>query len=324
MSRFTIVTRRLAAGLIVCLAGALVLPVAAGAAAWPLESEARVLVPYGSSYVRDGRAASHSGIDLAAEEGAGVLVPVSGTVGFVGRVPAAGGGTMLAVTVRTADGLSFTLMPLAECSLVKDEQVAEGERLGSLAGTGDASSDASHLHIGVRRGEAYLDPAGFIGAFAEAQGREPAVEPATADSAAGRTPEPPVLTEIPQATTVQDLGMAAESTRPQVDSVADPAIVRATDPVRATGGEAAVAPRAASGSPAESPVAPNRAVSPQRFLRAHVPVRTITPASAGRVPAGAGLLLVGGLALWPLWRRRTGTITDVRPRFDDVAATVTR
>ncbi len=324
MSRFTIIARRLAAGLIVCVAGAFVFPTICAAAAWPLESEAQVLVPYGSSYVRDGRATSHSGVDLAAEEGAGILVPVSGTVGFVGRVPAAGGGTMLAVTVRTADGLSFTLMPLAECSLVKDEQVGEGQRLGSLAGTGDASSDASHLHVGVRRGETYLDPAGLIGAFAEVQGREPAVEPATADPAAGRAPEPPVRTETPQTTTVQDLGTTAGPARTWAAPVADPAIVRATDPVRVIGGQAVAAPRAASGSPAQGPVAPERAASPQRFLRAHVPVRTTAPASAGRVPAGAGLLLVGGLALWPLWRRRTGTIMDVRPRFDDVAATVTR
>jgi len=82
---------------------------------WPLSSAAEVITAFGTSYTgADGTGATHRGVDLAAQQGDLVLAPCSGVVRFVGRVPATGiSGTQLAMAIERADGVRFTLMPLA-------------------------------------------------------------------------------------------------------------------------------------------------------------------------------------------------------------------
>ena len=143
------------------LACALALPSSADAG-WPLESAAPAALGFGATYAAaDGTPAVHRGIDLVAATGSAVRAPLSGRVSFAGRIPGTGGGTVLAVTITTARG-SVTLMPLASASVRAGAQLAEGDSVGTLDGTGDASTVASHLHVGARKSDLYIDPTALI------------------------------------------------------------------------------------------------------------------------------------------------------------------
>ena len=142
---------------------------------WPLSGT--VSLEYGARYANDqGRSCSHGGVDVAAVEGATVSACAGGEVTFAGLVPAGVGRRAWAVTVLTADGLHVTYLPLARTSVVRGESVDAGEALGELSDYGDASSPATHLHLGVRRGERALDPLTFLAAVEAAV--QPGPEPA--------------------------------------------------------------------------------------------------------------------------------------------------
>lgn len=129
-------------------------------AAWvsPLSDGWELCTPYGASCP----GGTHRGIDLTAVEGSTVLAPASGTVGFAGPVPADGGGTCIAVTLEMPDGLRISMMPLADACVSAGGTVNAGEQLGTLAASGDDSSPNVHLHLGLRRGDTYLDPASLL------------------------------------------------------------------------------------------------------------------------------------------------------------------
>lgn len=105
---------------------------------------------------------THRGIDLAAPAGAEVRAPSGGTVVFAGTVPADGGGTCHAVTVELVDGLRVSMLPLESVLVAAGDRVSSGDAVGHIAQAGDDSSAAPHLHLGLRDGEAYLDPAGLL------------------------------------------------------------------------------------------------------------------------------------------------------------------
>lgn len=153
----------------------------------PLVGEsAGVQLGFGATYpAADGTAATHRGIDLAGEAGDEVVAPLAGEVTFVGRVPGAGGTTVLAVTIRTARG-SVTLLPLEQAVVSRGATVAEGQPVAALATGGDASSSATHLHMGLRTGSLYLDPTGML-TPPVATRPNGAEQPATAEEPAGAT-----------------------------------------------------------------------------------------------------------------------------------------
>jgi hypothetical protein len=117
-----------------------------------------IVTAYGQPYP----GGTHRGVDLRAEPGTPVSTPGAGRVTFAGRVPADGGGTCGAVTVEFEDGLRVSLLPLSEVFVSAGETLAAGEVVGSVAVLGDNSHSESHLHLGLRRGEAYLDPTGLL------------------------------------------------------------------------------------------------------------------------------------------------------------------
>jgi hypothetical protein len=154
---------------------------------------------------------THRGIDLAAVSGDEISTPAGGSVVFAGRVPADGGGTCGAVTVRLANGLLVSLLPLDEVFVSADDAVAPGEVLGTLAHGGDDSMPGSHLHLGLRQGDIYLDPAELLPALAGAP-----VPPApVAEPTLPGDPEPPART-----------GSSASAGAPAVEITAE------TQPVR--------------------------------------------------------------------------------------------
>lgn len=135
-------------------------PPRAAYAGWPLASPGSArLLGFGASYADDdGTTSVHRGLDIAGTAGESVVAPLAGTVTFVGRIPGADGTTMLAITINTASG-SVTLLPLDRASVTRGAEVAEGDAVATLADVGDASSSATHLHVGLREGTLYLDPA---------------------------------------------------------------------------------------------------------------------------------------------------------------------
>lgn len=142
------------------------------------------LCGFGESYAGpDGASRTHRGIDIALTDDGRARSLVSGTVRFVGRVPAAEGGTVLAVSVTCAQGI-VTLMPLDDLAVAAGDDVCSGTDLGTAAGSGDPSSSTPHLHLSLRRGDLYLDPSVLLPALAEttegpsSEAAEPAPAPA--------------------------------------------------------------------------------------------------------------------------------------------------
>jgi murein DD-endopeptidase MepM/ murein hydrolase activator NlpD len=119
---------------------------------WPLRPRPPVLRPFRAPESTYG--AGHRGLDLAAADSTPVLAVESGMVTHAGLV--AGRGT---VTVAHGDGLSSTYEPLDPVVVVGDV-VTSGDVLGTLR----ARDGPRHcgvricLHLGARRGAAYLDP----------------------------------------------------------------------------------------------------------------------------------------------------------------------
>ena len=155
--------------------GALGHPLAA-TAGWPLVQAAPVTLGFGALYSAGGSDSSrHCGVDIAAAVGDRVVTPLAGKVAFAGSVPGVGGGRVIAVTIETADA-KITLMPLDSAAVSSGDELREGDSVGTLAATGDASSAGAHLHVGARRGDLYVDPLTIIAPPAppasEGQGQE--------------------------------------------------------------------------------------------------------------------------------------------------------
>jgi len=306
--------------------------VAPAHAAWPLMSGGEVLLGFTASYLRAERQTVHTGLDLAADPDASVLSPVDGEVSFVGRVPASEG-SMLAVTLRTGDGLLVSLMPLAATSLTAGSRLTAGDVVGALAASGDGSSAEPHLHIGVRHGESYVDPLPILGcppvltvddSGSESDGAQvvptqvPIAEPApVASPAASAVSAAAPRVSAPRASSVtEECGTTANIT--EGGGLA----------ARGSGAVPVVESRVSAAAEAARLTNPRIASSarPQPFRNTHVGVSSSNPARESRshVPAAGALLGAGFLALWPLWRKKGHLVPDVRPEINDVAVAVSR
>ena len=123
--------------------------------AWPVRGE--ILTHY-----RNGAdpyaAGQHRGIDIAAADGTSVNAATAGSVTFAGSAGSAG----LTVSMRTADGrFDLSHLHLSALSVKEGDQLAAGDRVGSVGTSGRRSHPRPHLHFGVReaaRQHAYLDP----------------------------------------------------------------------------------------------------------------------------------------------------------------------
>lgn len=151
------------AAVLVALALMMASPAAAGQG-WPWPVEGTRVLPFGATYrASDGSTNVHGGLDISCAAGDRVRTCAAGEVVFAGRVPAGEGAQAFAVTVLTADGLRVTLLPLSSVSVTSGSRVSAGDPIGVLAAAGDASSAATHLHLGVKRGSTRLDPGSFLG-----------------------------------------------------------------------------------------------------------------------------------------------------------------
>lgn len=95
--------------------------------------------------------AGHRGVDLAAAVGSPVVAVAAGEVTFAGAVAGRG-----VVVVAHPDGLRTTYEPL-DAAVRPGQTVTAGSPLGTLAAQ-PLHCPAACLHLGLRRGETYLDP----------------------------------------------------------------------------------------------------------------------------------------------------------------------
>ncbi len=229
-----------------------------------------VVLGYGATYQGPGGLAVHQGVDLSGSAGDEVRSFAEGEVSFAGRVPSAGGGSILCVTVRAGDD-AVTVSPLERLKVARGDHVDVGTVLGTLAAQGDPSCDTTHVHISLRRRGVYIDPSGLLQAAAVpcAVPGEPASEPA----APVAPPAPPAAQPSPAGSPAAGASLAGQ-----------PAVV--------IGGEAEAAADAGSAPvAADQPlVAPGPAQTPVESPVAGSPARAqpgVSGAGSG-VAAGAG------------------------------------
>jgi hypothetical protein len=328
---------------------ALLLPTTAHAG-WPLESAAPTALGFGDTYAAaDGTSAVHRGIDLAASAGSPVRAPLAGRVSFAGRVPAVGGGTVLTVTIATGSG-SVTLLPLGSATVKAGAELNEGDSVGVLGVEGDASTTGTHLHVGARKGDLYIDPMTLIAAPSPARAGAPDAQanPAVQPHAGGA----PAAEAVAPHTSG---GSARASTAPAAQPAAAPALsTTALGAGVSLGARATAAVPGASVAPGVTiPGAVESAVAQSSTMQSVAGVLSAAIAGEGQSrsgqgsPAGAlvewalgaasrGLFALGRVlavallalgALWPIWRseRRKGAVQlSVRPSSDDVAAVAGR
>lgn len=313
---------------------------AAAFAAWPLEHAGAVELAYGAPFADGAR--THRGLDLSARQDDRVLAPADGTVTFAGRVPASGGGSTLAVSLRTPDGLTVTLMPLESVAVNAGAALGAGAAVGELAAAGDESLAQAHLHLSVRRGDAYLDPASVLDL---AQATPPAAQPDPAHGAAPAPAPAPASATGPATGLALAPGVALATAAGASAPAATPAgagvvTVARPDVPTPAGAALGVGVALASGAPAPAPGLAPAAAAPggagAALGRAGAWVARQAIEAAGRqqwgliasVCALALTLLVG--AVWCLRRATRFVIAwiirrvRVRPEGEDVAAVAGR
>ncbi|HXF71486.1 MAG TPA: M23 family metallopeptidase, partial [Actinomycetota bacterium] len=128
-------------------------PGSAGAWIWPVRGP--VIRPFDPP--EDPYGAGHRGIDIAAPPGTMVLAPADGVVTFAGQV-----GGHLFLTLDHGGGLRSMCSWVSELSVRAGEVVRAGQAI-ARTGWGHPGSPVPHLHFGVRLGDAYVDPLGYLG-----------------------------------------------------------------------------------------------------------------------------------------------------------------
>lgn len=315
----------------------------AAVAGWPLSGPAEVILGYGQTYPCGSGVVVHRGVDLSAEPGAAILAAFDGRVSFAGRVPAASGGTRGAVTIEFGDGLRITCLPLDDIGVSSGQQVTAGSVIGTLSGTGDESSPVSHLHVSIRRADAYLDPMAYLVAPAAVSAlpetapveapevaeppsvESPILEPAPSAGAVSAPMPVPAPVKPGLAGTGETLSRVPVTTRsPAESAIAAQAALRWADTRAAKQGEQLLAPTShlsqaqlLPGGYFEASCADDLAGQvKQETLKAngasqsnaHVSSRTrgssrLTRGSVSGL--GALVVAIGScLGLWPLWRCR--------------------
>jgi murein DD-endopeptidase MepM/ murein hydrolase activator NlpD len=126
--------------------------VASGTWPWPvtgpvLQAFDPPLSPFGSG---------HRGIDIAAPLGTPVLAPARGTVTFAGPV-----GGHLFLTIDHGGGVESTYSWLASISVRRGDQVAAGQAVATT-GAGHPGEPVTHLHLGVKLADVYVDPLDYL------------------------------------------------------------------------------------------------------------------------------------------------------------------
>ena len=103
-------------------------------------------------------APGHRGIDYAVPSGTRVRAAGAGMVTFAGRI-----GDVLAVTIAHDQGFESTYSSLSDVYVEEGDLVHPGTWIGAAGSAHPGGGDG--LHLGIKRGDAYADPALFLGGF---------------------------------------------------------------------------------------------------------------------------------------------------------------
>ena len=119
---------------------------------------------FGSQRILNGEPrAPHSGLDIAAPEGAPVLAAAAGRVALAADDMVLTGKTLL---LDHGHGLTTSYIHLSKILVRAGESVAQGAPIGRVGKTGRTT--AAHLHWGVHLFDIALDPALLVSGTAEA------------------------------------------------------------------------------------------------------------------------------------------------------------
>ena len=98
---------------------------------------------------------THNGIDYACEKDAPVVSPAAGTVVLAGT----DGSWGPTVAIRDSAGRVWRLCGVASPAVKERESVSAGQTLGRAGSVSCECAEESHIHLEVKEGDRYLDPA---------------------------------------------------------------------------------------------------------------------------------------------------------------------
>ena len=98
---------------------------------------------------------THNGIDYAAKAGEAVPAPVAGSVVLAGS----DGSWGPSVAIKDDAGRIWRLCGVASPKVKEGDIVAAGQTLGKVGSVGCECAEEDHIHLEVKQGDAYLDPA---------------------------------------------------------------------------------------------------------------------------------------------------------------------
>ena len=98
---------------------------------------------------------THNGVDYAAARGEKVLAPAAGKVTLAG----ADGSWGPTVAIEDASGRLWRISGVADLKVKAGDTVTAGQALGTVGSVSCECAEDSHIHLEVKQGEKYLDPA---------------------------------------------------------------------------------------------------------------------------------------------------------------------
>lgn len=102
---------------------------------------------------------THNGVDYGCSTGAAVYAPASGQVSLV----ATDGNWGSVIEITDAEGLVWRLCGVTAKGVAQGDSVVTGQQLGEAGTIGCENADGTHVHLELKQGDKYLDPADKIG-----------------------------------------------------------------------------------------------------------------------------------------------------------------
>ena len=124
---------------------------------WPAPSYTRITSPFGwRMHPTLGVNKFHNGVDMAAPGGSPILAAYDGTVTAAGYSSTMGN----YIYLNHGSGLITIYMHASALYVSAGQEVSKGDKIAAVGTTG--RSTGNHLHFGVRKNGAYVDPMGYF------------------------------------------------------------------------------------------------------------------------------------------------------------------
>ena len=101
---------------------------------------------------------THNGVDYTCAQGDTVAAPTAGKVTAAG--PDGSWGSV--VELEDSEGRLWRVCGVADPAVKAGETVSAGQKLGTAGSIGCECAEESHIHLEVKQGETYLDPAKLV------------------------------------------------------------------------------------------------------------------------------------------------------------------